>query len=136
MFKVTTINPAYTKYEIQKQLENADVEAIITYPAKYADVKASINNIKTKLPVIIVNDKTEANPISGTIKFDDLVRDDIEEFSVSQKTGVGYEDTILILYSSGTTGLPKGVELSHRCTYTHSHTTYAYSTMIWFEKCS
>lgn len=103
-------------YEIKKQVENADVQAIFTFPAKYADINASIdNNSKIKLPIVIVNDGSGTASIAGIIKFDDLVRDDIEEFSVSQKTDVNYEDTVIMPYSSGTTGLPKSIETSHRC---------------------
>ncbi|EFN62390.1 4-coumarate--CoA ligase 1 [Camponotus floridanus] len=113
--RTTLINPAYTMYEIKKQVENADVQAIFTFPAKYADIKSSIdNNSKIKLPIVIVNDGSGTASIAGTIKFDDLVRDDIEEFSVSQKTDVNYEDTVIMPYSSGTTGLPKSIETSHR----------------------
>lgn len=113
--RTTLINPAYTMYEIKKQVENADVQAMFTFPAKYADIKSSIeNNSKIKLPIVIVNDGSGTASIAGTIKFDDLVRDDIEEFSVSQKTDVNYEDTVIMPYSSGTTGLPKSIETSHR----------------------
>jgi 4-coumarate--CoA ligase len=113
--RTTLINPIYTMYEIKKQLENTETQAIFTFPTKYADVKASIeNNSKIRLPIVIVNDGTGVGSISGTIRFDDLIRDDIEDFSVSQKTGVSCEETVLLPYSSGTTGLPKGVELSHR----------------------
>ncbi|KYM95989.1 PREDICTED: 4-coumarate--CoA ligase [Cyphomyrmex costatus] len=113
--RTTLINPAYTIYEIKRQLENADVQAIFTIPTKYADIKTSIEkNSKIKLPIVIVNDGTNAGSISGTIQLDDLMRDDIEDFSISQKTGISYEDTVLLPYSSGTTGLPKGVETSHK----------------------
>lgn len=113
--RTTLINPAYTMYEIRKQVENADAQAIFTFSAKYADVNASIeNNSKIKLPIVIVNDGSGTVSITGTIKFDDLMRDDIEEFSVGQKTDVNYEDTVLMPYSSGTTGLPKSIETSHR----------------------
>ncbi|XP_072752220.1 uncharacterized protein [Anoplolepis gracilipes] len=113
--RTTLINPAYTTYEIKNQVENADVQAIFTFPAKYADVNASIkNNLKIKLPIVIVNGGNDNALIAGTIKFDDLVRDDIEEFSVSQKIDINYEDTILMPYSSGTTGLPKSIENSNR----------------------
>lgn len=111
----TLINPAYTTYEIKKQVENTDAQAIFTFPAKYADINTSIeNNSKIKLPIVIVNDGSGTASIAKTIKFDDLIRDDIEEFSVSQKINVNYEDTVLMPYSSGTTGLPKSIETSHR----------------------
>ncbi|XP_071582708.1 uncharacterized protein [Temnothorax nylanderi] len=113
--RTTLISPAYTKYEIKRQLENVDAQAIFTFPAKYVDIKASIEkNSKIRLPIVIVNDGTDASSISGTIKLDDLMRDDIEDFSVSQKTGISCEDIVFLPYSSGTTGMPKGIETSHR----------------------
>lgn len=116
LFKTTLINPVHTVYEIRRQLENTEAQAIFTFPAKYADIKTSIEkNSKIKLPIVIVNDGTGAGSISGTIQLDDLMRNDIEDFSVSQKTGISCEDTVFLSYSSGTTGMPKGIETSHRC---------------------
>ncbi|XP_018377246.1 PREDICTED: 4-coumarate--CoA ligase 1 [Trachymyrmex cornetzi] len=113
--RTTLINPVHTTYEIKRQLENADTRAIFTFPAKYTDIKACIEkNSKIKLPIIIVNDGTNASSISGTIQLNDLMRDDIEDFSISQKTEISCEDTVFLPYTSGTTGLPKGVESSHK----------------------
>jgi len=48
-FKTILINPAYTVYEIKRQLENTEAQAIFTFPAKYADIIASIKkNSKIK----------------------------------------------------------------------------------------
>ncbi|TGZ54283.1 Uncharacterized protein DBV15_06242 [Temnothorax longispinosus] len=78
--RTTLISPAYTKYEIKRQLENVEAQAIFTFPAKYVAIKASIEkNSKIRLPIVIVNDGTDASSISGTIKLDDLMREDIED---------------------------------------------------------
>jgi len=62
-----------------------------------------------------VNDGTGADSISGTIQLNDLMRDDTEDFSINQKTKISCEDTVFLSYSSGTTGMPKGVETIHKC---------------------
>ncbi|XP_014476031.1 PREDICTED: 4-coumarate--CoA ligase 1-like [Dinoponera quadriceps] len=112
---LTMINPAYTVYEIKRYLELSDAKAVITWSAKYADAQASVReNPNIKLPIIIANDSIDSTVIPGTIKLTDLMRDDIEEFSVSQKTGVSFEADVYMPFSSGTTGLSKGVQLSHR----------------------
>lgn len=111
-------------YEIKRMLELSDAKAIITLSTKYPDIQASIKeNSKIKLPIIIVNDSIEKASIPGTINLADLMRDDVEEFSVSQKVDISSEDTVLLPFSSGTTGLPKGVQLCHRYA-TRSHVEY------------
>ncbi|KAI4477337.1 hypothetical protein M0802_014744 [Mischocyttarus mexicanus] len=100
--------------EITKQITNSKTLAVFTNPLIYPTVKKSVeDNPQIKLPIIVVNDGSGPIP-SGTINFNDLVKEDIEEFSKYQKTNVDPEDDILLLYSSGTTGLPKGVQLTHR----------------------
>lgn len=63
-----------------------------------------------------MNDGAENASISGTINLNDLIRDDIEDFSVNEKCDVTAEDTVVLAFSSGTTGLPKAIETRHRYT--------------------
>ncbi|XP_014615752.1 PREDICTED: 4-coumarate--CoA ligase 1-like [Polistes canadensis] len=112
--RITTMNPMWTGTEIMKQIRDSETSAIFTNPLIYPTIKKSIeNNSKIKLPIIVVNDGSGSIP-SGTINLNDLMKEGIEEFSKNQKTGVNPEDDIFLLYSSGTTGLPKGVQLTHR----------------------
>ena len=113
--QITLINPAYTTYEIRRQLDSSEATAIFTLPSKYAAVVKSIaDNRMVKLPIIVIDDGNNQIP-DGSINFRDMVRDDIDEFAKSgQEIGINPEDTFMLPYSSGTSGLPKGVELSHR----------------------
>ncbi|XP_063991226.1 uncharacterized protein LOC135169824 isoform X2 [Diachasmimorpha longicaudata] len=114
--RLTLANPAYTAFELSRQLENSDANTIITNNENYHTIMEAIKmgNISIQLPLIVVTD--EGHTPSGTINFRDLISEDVEEFEkTGEKTAIDVKnDTFLLPYSSGTTGLPKGVELTHR----------------------
>ncbi|XP_015126165.2 4-coumarate--CoA ligase 1, partial [Diachasma alloeum] len=115
-FQVTLLNPAYTVWECSYQIENCHASAVITTQEKYSLIATSIKEQhQIRLPAILIPCGSEPLP-AGTINFRDLVADGIEEFEkTGEPTGIDDKnDTILLPYSSGTTGLPKGVELTHR----------------------
>lgn len=97
------------------QMKKSEASAVVTVPSKHSTVAASIaDNPNVKLPIIVI-EEGNGTAAEGTIKFADLIKNDIDEFSrTGEKTGGDAEDTFLLPYSSGTSGLPKGVELSHR----------------------
>ncbi|KMQ94980.1 putative 4-coumarate-- ligase 3-like protein [Lasius niger] len=91
---VTTMNPYYTAASI----------ASITLAATRAC-------LPPETPFIVIDDKTGSIP-EGSIPFDDLITRGKSLSPVSTKATC---DNIAILpFSSGTTGLPKGVMLTHR----------------------
>lgn len=111
------INPAYTAEEIKKQLENSEAAAVVTSSSNYPIVVESIKgNSMIRLPIIVIEESTDSPTPENSINFKDFTDDGVEEF---EKTGLKTErnpetDTVFLPYSSGTTGLPKGVELTHR----------------------
>ncbi|KAK9738606.1 AMP-binding enzyme [Popillia japonica] len=107
--KVTTINPLYTPDEIKRQLLDADVKAIITMIPLWQLAKASADLTKNNINIITVKSLPNESVPTGAINFQELVdlNPDIPDIELPSP-----DETVFIPYSSGTTGLPKGVELS------------------------
>jgi len=100
---ITTINPTYTAAEIKHQLNDSGAELLITDPQLVDLVGEGIKGTQIRgVAVIEKSDKMTSlqryygNPIAEQVPVD------LENHSV------------VLPYSSGTTGLPKGVRLSHR----------------------
>ena len=90
---VVTVNPLFTAAEMQSELQDAQAARCIVAPevAERATAAAHLAGVPTVHGL-------EALPTGAPPPL----------------PHVGPQETALILYSSGTTGLPKGVELTHR----------------------
>ncbi|XP_034832840.2 uncharacterized protein [Maniola hyperantus] len=109
---VTTINPLYTVYEVQRQISTSQAKLIVTDPEIVNVVKEVLKQSKLNIPVIAV-DTDEKRP-EETVSFKELLNDSHVDTDVLKEVKRSADDTSLLLYSSGTTGLPKAVELTNR----------------------
>ena len=100
---VTTINPTYTAPEIRHQLQDSGAVMMVTIPA-FVDVarEAMEGTEASELVVIGGGD--------GLRDFSDLMGEPLAD----QAPIVATENIVVLPYSSGTTGRPKGVMLTHR----------------------
>jgi acyl-CoA synthetase (AMP-forming)/AMP-acid ligase II len=92
----TTINPVYTVDELAFQLEHSGARALLADPAaldraREAADRAGVDQVR------IIDELLDGDPGDA-----------------APDTPAGPEDLVALPYSSGTTGLPKGVMLTHR----------------------
>ncbi|XP_011629724.1 4-coumarate--CoA ligase 1-like isoform X1 [Pogonomyrmex barbatus] len=109
---VTPMNPMYTAEEMSRQLLKVNAKAVITStiiaPTALAATKACL---PPNTPFIVIDDKTGPIP-EGAIPFDDLITRGKTLPPVRSNSSCN--DVAVLPFSSGTTGLPKGVMLTHR----------------------
>ncbi len=99
---VTTINPVYNVDEIEHQLNDAGAKFLITYPQAIENAVKAADRTGVE-EVFVLGEAEGATPVT------ELLGEPLAE-----QVEVGPQDTVALPYSSGTTGLPKGVMLSHR----------------------
>ncbi|KYN09238.1 PREDICTED: 4-coumarate--CoA ligase 1-like [Trachymyrmex cornetzi] len=111
-FIVTTVNPMYTAEEMVIQLLKVNAKAIITSTSVVSTVLAAKRAcLSHETPFIVIDDKIGSMP-EGSIPFSDLITRGKSLPSVN--TDRTCDDIAVLPFSSGTTGLPKGVMLRHR----------------------
>ncbi|XP_016771256.2 4-coumarate--CoA ligase 1 isoform X2 [Apis mellifera] len=110
---LTTMNPTYTIEEMKKQIKDCEANAIITV-AEIAHIvlEARKNTSASSGPFVVIEDGTRSIP-EGSVPFKDLITrgktlPPITHYQMSSN------DLAILPYSSGTTGMPKGVMLTHK----------------------
>ncbi|OIT36281.1 PREDICTED: 4-coumarate--CoA ligase 2-like [Nicotiana attenuata] len=112
----TTANPFYTPSEITKQAKASNVKLIITQSCYVDKVKSFAEENEVK---IMCTDNSP--PEYGCLSFAELITDQSEEDNhnydyntILSDIEIFSDDVVALPYSSGTTGLPKGVMLTHK----------------------
>ncbi len=100
---VSTINPTYGAKEVRHQLQDAGASILFTV-AMFAETALAAIEGTEVTEVVIIGDA-----VPGTTAMSALFAAPIAQVPVDPAT-----HTVVLPYSSGTTGLPKGVMLSHR----------------------
>ena len=100
---VTTVNPTYGAEEVRFQLNDAGATMLVTVGMFAETAAAAITD--TKVTEVMTLDGADGTANALEL----LAAEPIEQVPVDLD-----EDVVVLPYSSGTTGLPKGVMLTHR----------------------
>ena len=104
------INYRYVKEELRYLLTNADLKALVHQREFSPLVAELLPHLPELRHVIVVDDGSDApDPSSDAVHYEDVIDGQSAERDFGPRSG----DDLYILYTGGTTGMPKGVVWRH-----------------------
>uniref|UniRef100_A0A914XJE3 AMP-dependent synthetase/ligase domain-containing protein n=1 Tax=Plectus sambesii TaxID=2011161 RepID=A0A914XJE3_9BILA len=102
-------NPEYTAEELRHHFSDSDCKFIFTTSATYEKVRAASKHLPVKYIFVL------GTHVPSTARsLSDIITKTVPNYSIDSGIEFLPDDTLILPYSSGTTGQPKGVIITHR----------------------
>jgi len=101
---VTTVNPLYTPRELALQLTDSNASYLVTVPSFISNAREAAAQVPSIREIFVFGEAEGATPFARLLDHGDQP----PPVAIDPKN-----DLVALPYSSGTTGLPKGVMLTH-----------------------
>ncbi len=108
---ISPMNPSYKEREIEYQVTNSEAVAIIVQNELFPLVEA-VHEMLPNVRHVITVGTGDPNGAMKFERFSELIKS--QQASPPPPVGIDWTDLVALPYSSGTTGLPKGVLLTHK----------------------
>ncbi len=102
------LNPAYREFEVTHQVNDSGSTVLLTHATLWPLVEATWPKLPGLRHIVVVGGETQTEVVHT---FESLLRG---QSTAAPAERVSSDDVVALPYSSGTTGRPKGVMLTHR----------------------
>jgi long-chain acyl-CoA synthetase len=110
---VVGVNAWWTSAELEYGLTDSRPKVVIADRERLERLAPAVAGLRSQAPIEVIAVRADATLVEGAVAWDDVVRPG-EAPADLPAAEIDPDDDACIFYTSGTTGFPKGAQLTHR----------------------